>query len=256
MNLKNLQTLINKRTVGIMLPGKSIVELEKKIIDLKKYDICWASLGVYNMMEDFILSKINRTLDILYDSATVAKSKEKKYENIARYPRLIKFLSRRSYNIWITTTGIIKKSVYIYYPLVASTYRHKIVRVDEIVSRDLRPEFMDVPNSLTLLIASVLAGGAKKIIFFGLDGYDKDDPCPVNSYYHPELITTERKLALGHLTDTGINRDTESFKDRFPNILDNYRKWFKNDAPLYNCSPITAYKMIEKVSYNEIEKIL
>ena len=58
---QNIELL--KRTVAIMAHGSSIAELEKHIGSLKKYNICWTSLGVFPMMEEFILgSEVMRAI--------------------------------------------------------------------------------------------------------------------------------------------------------------------------------------------------
>ena len=255
--MNRLEKVIRGRPVAIMLNGASIVELERHIESLAEHDICWASLGAFNMMEDFILSKIDKRLDIVFDCATVKSKFSDNYEVNHRLPRLIEFLSRGDDNLWITTAGLIDKSISKYMPNMVTKYGRKIERIDKYAPDEKRiGQFMDVPNSATLLLASALIGGASKIIFFGLDGYKKSDACPAESCYHPELIEKERKAALGSTNDAGINRDTRYFQKRLPKIVRMYRETFGNWARIYNCSPRTVYDIIAKINYSNLKEIL
>ena len=167
IQMHKLKVLINDRPVAILAHGKSIKELENYIEKFQKYDICWTSLGVFNMMEDFILSKINKKLDIVYDSATVSGGLLEYYETKVRLPRIREFVTRNVNNVWITTEGVIKDSVYKYDPALYLHNKDKITIVDRLFFARRPADYMDVPNSLTLLIASMLAGNCSKIILFG-----------------------------------------------------------------------------------------
>ena len=255
-DLNYLKNIINGRTVAIMIHGSSINELEKRILEFKDYDICWSSLGVFPMMEDFILSKINKKLEIVLDCATVAESLLENYELNVRVPKLEPYLSREDKNIWITTHGLIRDSVSKLYPHFLDLYGSKMVQVDSFFPLDNRSKWMDVPNSVTFLIASAIAGGASKIIVFGLDGYRGSFKGGIYAYYKPHLIKKEREAALGTLEDPGINRDTDYFQDRFSKILEEYYKLFSNPCPIYNCSPDTVYNVIPKINYNRLSEVL
>ena len=254
--MNRLEKVIRGRPVAIMLNGASIVELERHIESLAESDICWASLGAFNMMEDFILSKIDKRLDIVFDCATVANAFSESYETQHRLPRITEFLSRGDNNLWVTSTGLMNDSIKKYMPNIVTKYGRKIDRIDKYFPEKRIGEFMNVPNSATLLLASALIGGASKIIFFGLDGYVKAEPCPSGSCYHPELIEIERKAALGKTYDPGINRDTVYFQKRLPKIVRKYREEFDNWAKIYNCSPRTVYDIIRKITYSDLKDIL
>jgi len=255
-NIEYLKDIIKNRTCCILLHGNSIQELELHIDRFSDKDICWCSLGVFDIFETYILSKINKELDFVFDCATVPHSRIEHYEKYSREPRLTKYLERSANNAWITSNGIIRDSVKPYYPELLDKFSEKIMIVDSFFPQNEIAKWMDVPNSVTLLIASCLAGNAKNIIIFGLDGYNRDTSKGFESYYKPEHVIKERQHALGSVEDAGINRDTNNFAKRFPFILNEYRTLFHNMANIYNCSPKSLYKIPQKINYTELELIL
>lgn len=255
-DLSYLQRIIGQRSVGVMLHGKSIEALEDHIYALRDKDICWVSLGVFPMMEEFILSKIGKKLEIVLDCATVDHARTEFYELKVRVPKLKPFLSRKEDNLWITTHGLVRDSVKPFYPYFLDKYESKMLLIDSIFPQDNIPKWMDVPNSATFLIASVLAGGASKVFVFGLDGYTGDITKGVDFYYQRDLIIKERLAVFGRWEDPGINRDTDYFETRFKGILEEYRNLFGNQAPVYNCSPVTVYTVLPKITYEQLEEKL
>ena len=248
-DINYIKKIINKRTCFILLPGSSINELETSVEDFKDLNICWTSLGAFPVFEEHILSKINKQFDIILDCATVPTARIPHYELYARVPRLLPFLRRPVENAWITTHGLIRDSVTPYYDYFLKEFDKKIVQVDSIFPQDNMAKWMDVPNSVTFLIATLLAGEASNIITFGLDGYRGNIATGVQSYYRPIHAIEERMHAHATIEDPGINRDTDYFADRFPGILAEYRKLFGNPAPIYNCSPGTVYSVPTKIDY-------
>lgn len=255
--MSKLLDIIRGRTVFIMSHGGSITELQSRIQEFKDMDICWVSLGLFTNMENHILSRIGKKLDIVMDLASVPESFRPNYEANVRFPRLYDYLARPDNNLWLTSFGMIRDCVNVYAPQMKE-FKHKTQLVDDLFPKDEIPKWMDVPNSNTLLIASMLAGGASKIFIFGMDGYtgSSNTGVGVSTYFCPDEHKIERLAALGSTDDPGINRDTDSFAKRFPGILDNYRKLFGNQAPIYNVSPITLYTVPTKIGYNELQKLL
>ncbi len=239
-----------------MLHGKSIEALEDHIYDLKDEDICWTSLGVFPMMEDFILSKIGKRLEVVLDCATVAHARLEHYELHVRVPKLKPFLERKEKNLWLTTHGLIRDSVKPLYPYFLDKYEDKMMQIDSIFPADNIGKWMDVPNSATFLIAAALAGGAKKVVIFGLDGYRGDISKGVDFYYQRDLIIKERLAVFGRWEDPGINRDTDYFETRFKDILEEYRNLFGNQAPVYNCSPVSVYTVVPKITYGQLKETI
>lgn len=248
-----LKNIINNRTVCLMAHGASIKQLETHIYDLKDKDICWVSLGVFDMMEEYILSRINKHLSIIFDCATVPHARTEHYEKMSRIPRLEPFLKRNEDNLWITSHGLIRDSVKLYYNYFLDEFNDKILQVDDLFPPHEISKWMDVPNSITLFIGALLAGNAKQIIIFGLDGYLGEIYKGIDSYYKPDLIRIERQIALGSDQDPGINRDTKGFEERFLNIFKSQQNLFNNFCPIFNCSPSSLYEMIPKINYSQLK---
>ena len=254
-----IEKIVNKRTVCIVALGASIYELQEKIELFKDKDVCWMSMGLFTPIEDYILSKINKKLDIVFDCATVPGPQLESYEKKVRLPRLAKFLVRdlNENNLWITSKGIIRDSIVSFDIHLFTSLNEKVELVDDYFEgvKQIR-DYMEVPNSLTLMIASALAGQASKIILFGVDGAKGDINTNYKTFFMPELTAKERVAALGHIEDGGLKRDSESFDKRFKIYLDRYRKLFNNNCKLLNCSPNSMFESIPKINYEEVLKEL
>jgi hypothetical protein len=251
MSLSKLTNIINNRIVCIMVHGASIERLEDTIESLKDYNLCWASLGLFTTMEDYILNKINKKLDIVMDCSTVAEHLQENYEENIRLPRIQGFLERNMDNLWITTHGLIRDVVSKRRPQWLEIYKDKIFEVDNLFPKDNLSFYMSVPNSLTLFTAAIIAGQASKIILFGCDGYI-DSANNLHTYYKAMLQRKERYNALGYTTDDGIVRDSKNFELRFDGWLENYKKLFNNNMEIVNCSPNSIYTHIKKIDYYQL----
>lgn len=249
-----IETIINNRVVCVMVPGKSIEELENKIEEYRDCDICWVSLNLFTVMEDYILSKINKKLDIILDCSTVAESLSSQFERI-RLPRIEDFLKRSDNNLWLTTHGFIRDIVTIHKPNWLSLYDNKIMIIDSIFPKDNIAQYMSVPNSLTLLIACLVAGKAKKIILFGLDGC-KTTSNNISTYYKPEMQAKDKILAVGDVKDVGIPRDSNNFEIKFTQLFNTYKSLFNHELEIYNCSPNSEYNCITKINYDQVKGLL
>ena len=251
-----LSQIINNRTVFILSHGASIISLENTIQEYKDIDVCWVSLGLFTNMEKYILSKINRRLDIVFDCASCPDGCIKNYEMNYRFPRLKEFLNRPDNNLWITTTGLKRDSIVPYGPEMLQ-YGAKTFLVDSIFPANQIGLWMDVPNSLTLLIAAMIAGQAKKIFIFGMDGYANNfETKLIDTYYRPEEQLQDRLAAYGLDKETGISRDTYNFRKRFPILLKNYQRLFRNNCQIYNVSPGSLYQCPEKIKYEQVKGLL
>lgn len=247
-----LYNIIRNRPVAVLAHGKSLETLEKNIQQYKHLDICWVSLNLFTMVEDFILKKINKQLDIVLDCASVAVSFYQKY-NAIRIPRLDSYLNRTNNNLWITTLGLIRDEIKPINQDFIYRHFHKTLMIDELVY----PQMLDVPNSITLLLCTMAIGKAQKIIIFGLDGYNGKYEDNINSFYKPELHKQERLLAVGSIQASGVPRDTSDFNNRFIKIFKEYCKNYNINPPLMvNCSPNSVYTVIPKISYEESIKWL
>ena len=248
MEIEKIKDIIKGRPVAILLHGSSVDELEQRIESFRNVDICWSALGNFPVFEKYILSKINKRLDFIFDCATVPESRYDIYEPV-RQKRILDYLAREDNNMWVTAHGMIRDQFNNIIP-------DKTAIVDRIFPREEVGPYMNVPNSATLHIAAALYGGASAIYIFGLDGYVGDVELGYKFYYKPEETYKERMLALGRLEDPGINRDSMVFDDRIPGIIHKYKFLFRTTAPIYNVSPVTIYKSFEKISYMDAIQLL
>ena len=79
--MAKLSPIINRRPVFLLSHGASIYELERTILEYKDKDICWVSIGLFTNMEKYILSKIGKRLDVVFDCASVPEGFRKNYES-------------------------------------------------------------------------------------------------------------------------------------------------------------------------------
>jgi len=251
LDITKLREKTKNKTVGIVVLGKSIYELEKRIEEFKDKDICWVGIGQFD-----IVTFIN--FDIVFDTASVPESRLKHYEPM-RIGRINKYLSQDQNKIWITSGGL-KRDVIdrLKYTDFWEQYSNQILFVDSLFPRETIGKFMDVPNSLTLCVGAMIAGLAKNIIIFGCDGYNgpTDTGEGVLSYYKPEEIKKERMAALGSIEDPGINRDTKTFENKFKDCYLRYATQFDNFPDVFNCSSNTIYTHIRKIDFDDVKTIL
>jgi len=255
--MQRLKNIIRNRTVAILAHGSSIEQFETYIEDLKDKDVCYASLNFFPIMEEFILSKIGKKLDIVFDCSTVAKHRQEEFD-LVRMKRLESFMQRQDNNLWITSHGIVRDNLLpTPWNSMYQNNKSKILEVDTLFPSRRISEFMSVPGSITLLIASCIAGQAKKIIMFGFDGCNNLNLQEgLNTYYKPQLQKEERLRALGSIEDIGVTNDTYNFQMQFPSILNKYKSLFNNDCPIENCSKQSFYSIFNKISYQDLKQAI
>lgn len=254
---EKIKNIINGRPCFVLAKGASLRNLEEKIVEYKDLDVCWVTLNDFNYIENSILSKINKRFELVSSCDTVLLVKE--YENSIRIPRFTEYLERKDNNLLMLSNLVIQQCFYdqkredLY-----EKYKHKIVSIEDLFSMETCPkEVWDKPpNSITLLYAFLIAGGAKKIVLFGLDGFQPNIGV-LASYYMPEVVTKERKDAFGDYRDGSLKTDTSDFNQRWNNIFEMYKKAFDNqDVKIYNCSPITTVKAIQKIDFSQVRGII
>jgi len=253
--MEYIRSLINNKIVCVTCLGNSIEELEKRIDIFKKKYVVWVGLGQFDIIQDNILTKIKSRFSIVFDTATVPEEFRKNYEVETRLPRIIKYFRDTNDSLWLTSDGLVRDSIKPYMPDLLAQYQHKIIVIDNMFPKNNRRNYMEVPNSVCLLIGSLLYGRPKKIIIFGLDGYDGDPKQNLISYYKPDLVLQEHLAALGQDWDPGIKRDTKEFIDRFSYHLRLYEDLFNHRCEIYNCSPKSLYTVPQKITYDDLESI-
>lgn len=236
--MERIKQKINNRIVGILSHGKSIEQLEEKIYNLAKYDICWVSFNFYQLFDEFILKKINKRCEIILDCANCIN---KDFEKYIRIPSLQKIIKRNdiAISLW--------KLIITWELDDILLFKDNLVLLDEYFNTNY------VANTLALLIYTIASCNPQKIILFGCDGYTKDDDGLI-SYYKPELQIYRRILMRGNIEAT-LDRETKDFNRDFFGI---YGSIFKKDynIPTYNCSINSNITIFPKIIYNEIEEFI
>lgn len=221
------------KPIAIMLQGPSVSELEDKIHLFKDKDWIWASLNRFQMMEDFILSKIGKELDIVY--VTNETRFEEELENIRN------FVSKEG-KLFITSTDK-------YDDKFAECPAHVDTSSEEFHRSNNTLRSGPPSNSLTCLLFALGRHEVKHIYLFGCDGSPKD-PQPNSStlYYHEELFFMEKEDG-GWGNYVSIPNDAMNMNSNF---WDNWDSLFSYRPHIINVNPESLVTCFEKCSYEEV----
>ncbi len=247
-DIKKLKELINNRPVIVMLHGKSILGLENVITELKDKNICYVSLNYFDLMEEHILSKIDKSLDIVFDTAGIRIENRKNYNTKRRAPRLKEFFAKPKNNMLLVNKGVIRDLTEEGYEKLIKENSNKILLLDS-----LGIDLVGVPNSACLLISVLLLARTKKIIICGMDGYTGKPSNSVCTYYKPEQYLQHQKDAFGETDMSHVNGDTINFELMTKNILTAYCNLLEIYGPeIYNCSPDSLIKVFPIINYQQL----
>lgn len=252
MVINKLKKIINNRIVGVIARGRSAGELEKKINLLKDYDICWTSLNLFTPAEDYILNKINKNLEIVSDCSNVCNRDT--FEPEVRRPRFERFLQREEANLLQISNTVIEDLKVTKQDDLLERYKEKIITIDEVFTNPSFPKAIwdAPPNSITLLLASLIAGQAKKIILFGYDGFNGNNMDSLDTYYKVELERDEKIKATGRFQVGSLVTDSRDFEKRWSRIYSMYKKCFNSNTEIVNCSPGTMFTCIRQIDFNNL----
>jgi len=225
--MERITQKINNRTVAILSHGGSIESLEETIYQFKDKDICWISFNYWQLMEEFILSKIDKKLDIVLDCAN---SETRVYEKEVRLPFIKRLLDRD------TLVLSLRKVLADWSIIDRMLYQDKLVLLDE------HFDISKVANTLVLLIYSIAQAKPKEILLFGVDGHIKEGN-GLDSYYKPDFQLF-RRLAIRLDNKATLKSETNAFNETF---YSNYKELFNEEyiVPTTNYSKdslITIFK--------------
>jgi len=226
-----LRHIVEGRTIGVLLHGNSITELQNRITEFQDLDLCWCSLNLFRVMEQKILGQINQELSFVYCSSPE--------ELPRRLEDLEGFLSRSEAKLLITTFKAMGGLGHF-----VGKFRNQILFIEE-------PDVprKQLPNSLTLLLqALVRAEATSRIILFGADGLlDKRGPI-ADSYFGREILEKENR-------SWNLIKDTIQFNEQFAASLDEIcAKYDITPIEIINCSPNSYLTPFPKISYDELRE--
>jgi len=226
-----LTNKVNNRTVCILLHGASIKDVPKKALDGK--DWCYMSINDFMPVENLMGVELEVIL--------VASEMEidRKYFDIAL------FLSRKPNNLFITTASALgelreKGEGFV------KVYRNQLIVVN-------RPPLLSVPNSsnvarpnsVTILLSTLMKAGVKKIVILGMDGCKRELTIQQqkNTYVNLSMFDPDGKRK------TAIALDTIMFNEYFPG--------FRGDNPceIFNCSPGSHITVIPQITYKGLAEM-
>ena len=260
-SIKKLKDIIKGRTVAIIARGGSVKELNERIEEFKDYDICWTSMNLFTPAEN-ILAKIGKELEIVSDCSTVANRDI--YEPQVRFPRFKRFLEKENNLLFISQVVINECFKRDNFFQTFQRYINKIATIEDLFfSSNGQKEIWNAPpNSITLLLAACIAGGAKKILLFGYDGLKGKDSADrtfldkhvVDTYYLSDLEGEDRLVAAKSKEIGSLATDSFFFERDWKEIERIYKQTFNNECDIVNCSPNTMFTVIKKIDYNNIHK--
>ncbi len=258
-----ISEIIGNREVGLMLHGKSIEELENRIEEFKDYDVCWVSLNKFDIMQKYILNKIDKNLRMVLDIGEVHYRDD--FEKQIRIPRWLEYLQREDDNLLVTSQDIIDGIHEVAGENILDPYQHKIVSMHG--CRQL-----EVPNSLGVYLLLLTQYSAKKIFLFGCDGFGRksafkntplwsgkemefrDENQSLATYFKPEYTKQERIVGFKDETASGLHSDSPTFNDQYNKILSRYCQE-NNLRPVetVNVSFNSLFTIFRKISYDTLK---
>lgn len=262
-SIEKLKSIINNRIVCIIARGASTSVLEKRIEEFKDYNVCWASMNLFTPAEK-IVNKIGKSLELVSDCSNVKNTKE--YEPQVRIPRFEEYLKKNNNLLFISDTVITDVFKNHNKMDLFERYKDKIASIEDVFDTPNAPSTIweAPPNSITLLFAACIAGGAKKIICFGYDGLKGVDSVErshldknaLNTYYESELEGQDRTIAANQEEIGSLATDSFFFERDWLKIWEIYKTTYNNSCAIVNCSPESMFTIIKKVDYNEVHEEL
>ena len=260
-SIDKLKNIVKGRVVGIIARGGSTKILEERIEEFKHHNICWASMNLFKPAEE-ILAKINKSLSIVSDCSNVKNWHT--YEPQVRMPRFKEYLEKDENLLFISETVIRDCFRRDSFFQIFQRYMNKIATIDDIFTHPKSPISIweAPPNSITLLLAACIAGGAKKIIMFGYDGLAPkgnqtrnmlDHNC-IETYYRADLEKEDRLASASTIEFGSLSTDSFFFERDWPQIWNIYKQTYENNCDIVNCSPGTMFTVIKEINYDRVHE--
>jgi tetratricopeptide (TPR) repeat protein len=263
--LDRLRRIVENRDVVVALQGPSLAMLEERIDKLAGLDIRYATVNVFPPVEDRVLARIGRQVDILSVlNMAITRS---------WYDELSAFLTRPTPNLLITqpyALGSLTEH--------GTTQAEFLARYDErllYVPANAGPGFPSRPlhiqanNTFSGLLPALVMGRPRRIFIFGADGGGSPEVARRPYFFYTDIDTDEGKPAEDFLT----RPDMIDYRGR-PNRLNEANRRLMIDAvncdkcldlslmtlrealgvpipPIYNVCPHSAYRLFPRIDADE-----
>ena len=255
-SINTLKTIIEGKTVGILVVGASLSQLEKNIEKFRNKNIIWLSFNYGAIVEKYILSKINRHLDITCDFSIHANWKDcKEYEETIRIPYLISSIDKGIYTV--TGRRLIKDlfgemGLSSFYDI----YKDKVHFLEDIISSVRHT----CTSSLSEIMGFLLRCNPKRIILFGYDGYDVNihGTDILKHYYRGQELYDRfpKDFPIGTKV-ANMGGDCIAFENHAIEFFNNTCTMYGTKLPeILNCSEVSMFTNLKKVTYEEVENII
>jgi len=226
-----IRGVVADRPVWVLLHGKSIQELENRIGQFRNHNICYASVNNFPIVEDNILAKINKRLDIIHCSSG--------YRVQQRIPMMEGFLARPDNNTMITQLNTLSSIEHYTGGTFVKRFREKVW----LMQQDLKPGM----SSIAYLLRILIEANTRQVILFGADGSTAtagDMKGMIRGYYHPEVFNN------GTRTATDIVHDTIKLNSYMRTLMAAAKT---HNTQVLNCSPDSTVKYIRKINYDDLQ---
>ncbi len=232
-----LTDVIRGRTVALLLNGASIKALENQINDFAEFDLCFMGINRYSTIEHSILIKSRKAFDIVFCMSE---------QEIPRRVHDIKeFLFRNNKNLLMTTLCAMTWLNEADRNWLLDNFGDKLYLMPRLLCR---PAY---PISLEIIIEELIKAKVERLILFGADGYLEpamkgkseleiirwNQQKMLDTYYDPGFFKEERRA-------TGVGIGTVRFNKNF--------KYQPDKIKIVNCSPLSHYDHIPKMSYGQL----
>ena len=246
VRIEKLRKIIDERPVAILVAGLSIAELENRISELRRADICYFGLNNFFVQETHILQQIDRHMSVVMCAAPRGIHDAIK--------AIFNFLNRDEDNmfissLWADNFRLMDTSFSLNQFL--DDYDRKLLFFSSGLERTIPnsnyPLHFIFGNSLQVLIQLALIGRAASIVLFGADGHCEENA--KENYYRQNEYEPQR----GPLAGWWINRDTKRYFNPITSIgiRNTYKTYDLAPIDILNCSENSFYTPFPKVSYDD-----
>ena len=243
--IQRLTEIIGGRDVALLLYGPSITDLEQQIDTLADCDICFASVNKFDVVEQRILSRIGRRLDIV---VTANPS-----DIQLRWDAYRDYLSRPDPNLLVATEYVLAglRPPHSVEGQFVRCFDEKLLFFDaanRLPTTPVTPLHFSPGNTLSVALPMLAVGGARRIFIFGGDG----GATPLHQEEQPPYFFDDKASADATRTAEMLRRlrnDAAVCDYNAPFAVMAASKIFRHRRPeIFNVCPYSAYRAFTKIS--------